>query len=339
MKRYLAALLIFFGFTGAKVQAQDLHFSQYFNAPLLINPANTGFDPNADYRIGINYRNQWASVMNNPYKTFSAWGDVQAFGNQFDDAWIGIGGVILRDAAGAGSLTSTKAYASVAYHQVLGLNSLLSLGFNAGWVNKKIDFSKLTFDNQWNGQFFDNKNLPSNENFAYDQVNYLDISLGANYAYFPTDNIYINGGLSVMHINRPVESFFDASKVDARLSMRYNAFLNALVKLNDSWILNPNLYYSEMTGTKEFVAGLNAAYNLSGDGTMQVIGGIYMRGNDAVIPTIGYQWGGMKLTVSYDATISSLSSYNNARGAYEFSLVKAGIFGGDKAVKCPTVTF
>lgn len=339
MKKFLLTIVIVVVAGGGMVYGQDLHFSQYFNAPLLVNPANTGFDPNADYRIGVNYRNQWASVMNNPYKTFSAWGDVQAFGNQFDDAWIGIGGVILRDAAGAGSLTSTKAYASVAYHQVLGLNSLISLGFNAGWVNKKIDFSKLSFDNQWNGQFFDNKNIPSNENFAYDQVNYLDVSLGANYAYFPTDNIYINGGLSAMHINRPVESFFDASKVDTRLSVRYNAFLNALIKLNDNWILNPNVYYSQMASAKEMVAGMNAAYNLSGDGAMQVIGGIYMRSDDAVIPMLGYQWGGMKLTVSYDATISALGSYNNSRGAYEFSLVKAGVFGAQKAVKCPTVTF
>ena len=42
--------------------AQDLHFSQYFNSLLLVNPANAGFAPDVDYRVGINYRNQWASV-------------------------------------------------------------------------------------------------------------------------------------------------------------------------------------------------------------------------------------------------------------------------------------
>ncbi|HTE10970.1 MAG TPA: hypothetical protein VK645_08370, partial [Chitinophagaceae bacterium] len=35
---------------------QDLHFSQFFNSPLTTNPANTGFIPDADYRIGANYR-------------------------------------------------------------------------------------------------------------------------------------------------------------------------------------------------------------------------------------------------------------------------------------------
>ena len=55
-----------------KTAAQDLHFSQFFNSPLVTNPANTGFIPDADYRIGANYRNQWSSVMSVPYKTVSA---------------------------------------------------------------------------------------------------------------------------------------------------------------------------------------------------------------------------------------------------------------------------
>ena len=42
--------------------AQDLHFSQFMNSPLLTNPANTGFIPDGDFRLGANYRNQCASV-------------------------------------------------------------------------------------------------------------------------------------------------------------------------------------------------------------------------------------------------------------------------------------
>ena len=59
----------------------------------------------------------------------------------------GLGWAVLfcSDVAGTGSLTSTKAYASIAYHQELGLSSLLTAGFNVGWANKRIDQSKLTF--------------------------------------------------------------------------------------------------------------------------------------------------------------------------------------------------
>ena len=74
---------------------QDLHFSQYFNAPLLVNPANTGFNPDYDYRFGGNYRNQWATV-GNPYKTMSIWGDVKVLGDRFENGWLGLGGAILK---------------------------------------------------------------------------------------------------------------------------------------------------------------------------------------------------------------------------------------------------
>ncbi len=335
-KKWIPALLCVL--MGSCAMAQDLHFSQYFNSPLLINPANTGFAPDVDWRLGINYRNQWSSISNNPYKTMSAWGDAQLFNGRFENGWVGIGGSLLRDVAGSGNLTSTKAYGSIAYHQMLGLGSLLSAGFTAGIVNKRIDLTKLTFDNQWNGKFFD-VTIPSGERFLYSSVSYFDLQVGMNYAYFPNERTYLNAGVSVMHLNRPKESFFDESSFDAGTSRRYTVFLNGSFKLNDQWIVNPNIYYSRMAKANEVVLGGNANYNLSGDGYTQLIGGLYYRSGDAVIPMVGYQWNGFKLTVSYDATVSSLSTYNQSRGAYELSLMKAGLFGDNKNIKCPTVKF
>lgn len=206
-KIFFACLVLNIALTfHLKLIAQDLHFSQYFNSPLLVNPANTGFIPDGEYRLGINYRNQWAN-LGNPYKTFSAFGDAQIFGNRFENGWIGIGGALLRDVAGSGNLTNTRAFGSVAYHQAVGLGSLVSAGFNVGWVNKRVDFTKLTFDNQWNGKFFD-ISAPSGEPFVANQVNYLTLQAGLNYAYYPNENTYLNIGISASNINRPREFFF-----------------------------------------------------------------------------------------------------------------------------------
>jgi len=73
------------------VHAQDLHFSQFMNSPLTTNPANTGFIPDGDYRLGVNYRNQWAAVMAVPYKTMSAFGDVQVLKDRMENGWVGQG--------------------------------------------------------------------------------------------------------------------------------------------------------------------------------------------------------------------------------------------------------
>lgn len=325
---------------GLLANAQDLHFSQWFNSPLTTNPANTGFIPDADYRIGANYRNQWSAVMFEPYKTMSIWGDAQVFRNRIQNGWLGLGGVILRDQAGSGNLTSTQAYASIAYHQMLGYSSLLTAGFNVGWVNKRINSANLKFPDQFDGKFFDHT-LPTSVQIDQPSVNFFDMQVGMNYAYFPSNNVYVNGGFSVWHLNRARESFFstDPAGFDSRLPMRYLAFFNSSFKANENVILNPMAYYSNQSGSSEAVAGLNIQYNLSHDGDEQVIGGLYYRVGDSFIPMIGFVYQNIRLTFTYDVTASSLSKYNSGNGAWEFALSHYGYYteynGNRRESLCP----
>jgi type IX secretion system PorP/SprF family membrane protein len=215
---------------------------------------------------------------------------------------------------------------------------LLSIGFNVGYVNKRIDFSKLTFDNQWNGKFFD-ITAPSNEPFLTNQVNYFNLQAGANYAYYPNDNAYLNVGVSVSNINRPNESFFSPSLTDTRLSTRITTFVNGSFRAGDAWIVNPNVYVSKMSTAYEIVGGINGQRKLDEEGNTQLILGAYYRLNDALIPMIGFQQSSLRLTFNYDATMSGLKNYNQSRGAYEISIVKQGLVNPDKPIKCPAVRF
>jgi len=337
--RLLIAVMVVVACSG-NVQAQDLHFSQFFNSPLTTNPANTGFIPDADYRIGANYRNQWVSVMDVPYKTISVFGDAQIFRNKIENGWVGVGGVILRDVAGSGNLTSTKVYGSLAYHQMIGYASLLSAGFNVGWANKRIDPTRLKFPDQFNQAtgFFD-AGIPTSVVFNSTSISYMDIQAGLNYAYFPNDKVYVNGGFSVHHLNKPRETFFTSSGFDNRLAPRYIGFLNASLKINDQVIVNPMAYYTNQSKASELVAGASLNYNLSGDGETQVIGGLFYRGGESFIPLLGFQWKNFTMSFTYDVTSSSLSSYNNSRGAIEFSLVRHGFYdeynGNQRQALCP----
>lgn len=324
------------------VFAQDLHFSQFFNSPLTTNPANTGFLPENDYRLGANYRQQWASIPAQ-FQTMSIFGDAQVFRDRFESGWMGLGGVILRDVAGSGNLTSTKVYGSAAYHQMLGSTGLLSVGFNIGWANKRVDITKFTYDNQWNGKFFD-AGAPSGENFAATSINYLDVQVGINYAYFPSDNVYLHAGASVQHVNSPKETFFNNTiGYDNSIARRYIAFADAVLKVNDRVIVSPGAYFTTQAKATELTLGLHANYNLTGDGEKQVIGGLYYRGNDAFIPMIGFQWKSVRLMFSYDATTSSLSNYNNMRGASEFALLYQGYYNpynqSIRQTQCPVPRF
>ena len=321
---------------SSKMQAQDLHFSQFFNSPLITNPANTGFIPDADYRLGGSYRDQWSTIMTQPYKTMSIFGDAQIFRDKLENGWLGIGGVLLTDVAGSGSLRSTKFYGSLAYHQMLGESSLLSAGFNIGYANKTIDASKLKYPDQFDGKFFDNTR-PTSVVLSNNNVSYLDIQAGMNYAYFPQENIYINAGYSIQHVNQPRESFFNDLTNNGIIPIRHIGFLNAILKVNDRVIINPNAYFTTQAKATELVFGMNANYNLSEFGEKQLIAGLYYRLGDAIIPMAGLEVGSLKFTFSYDVTLSGLNKFNGYRGASEFSIIKKGFYpeNVDRQSLCP----
>ena len=336
MNRFKIILFSFMFVWVLNADAQDLHFSQFFNSPLTTNPANTGFIPDADYRLGAHYRNQWSSIMAVPYKTISVFGDAQVFRNRLENGWLGLGAVLLSDQAGSGSLTSTKIYGSLAYHQMLGNSSLLSAGFNLGWANKRIDQTNLKFPDQFDGKFFDNK-LPTSVVFVNNNISYFDMQVGMNYAYFPTEDVYINAGYSIHHVNRPKESFFAENSTDAIIPMRHIGFVNAILKVNPRVIVSPNIYFTTQAKSTDLMGGLVANYNLSAYGETQLIAGLYYRLKDAVIPMVGLEYKGIRFTFSYDVTTSSLKNYNNYQGATEFNLIKNGFYpeNVDRQSLCP----
>lgn len=333
--RFLICVLLSCFFFGS-ASSQDLHFSQFFKSPLSTNPANTGFIPDADYRLGIQYRKQFSNIMSSPYKTFSVFGDAQICRNLFENGWMGMGGLLMNDVAGAGSLQSTKLYGSLAYHQMIANSSLISGGFNLGYVSKRIDASKLKFPDQFDGKFFDNA-LPTNVVLSNTSVTYFDLQAGVNYAYFPTENVYINAGYSIHHVNQPKESFFDDQSTDGKLSVRHIAFINGIFKAGERVILEPNIFYSNQAKASSLVGGLLLNYNLSEFGENELIAGLYYRNQDAMIPMLGLKYKQIKLLLSYDATVSPLNKFNNGAGANELSIINSGFYRdhSDRQTICP----
>jgi type IX secretion system PorP/SprF family membrane protein len=323
-------------------KAQDLHFSQFYNSPLSANPANTGFIPDADFRVGINYRNQYKSVPV-PYNTSSAFGDLQIAKDKLYNGWFGGGIMLLNDKAGSASLQSNKIYGSLAYHQILGESSVLSVGFQAGYVRKALDFSKLTFDNQWNGKFFDVQ-APVGESFASESTQYTDLNVGVNYALFPDENNYFNIGFAVQHVNRPKETFFSGvstlgNNYDLRLAPRFTTFLNGSFKLSDRVIVNPQAYVTNMQKVTQINLGGNLQYNLSGEegGVSQLIAGAYYRFKDAIVPMVGLKHKSLQTVFTYDATATSkLAPFNSMRGGAELSIIYTGILPnrGPRDTRC-----
>src|SRR5436189_4387374 len=108
--------------------SQDIHFSQFFEAPLWRNPSLAGIYT-GDIRVQAVYRDQWNSVTN-AYKTASLDGEYKMPIGKAND-FVTVGMQLLYDKAGTISWTSTYILPALNYHKSLSAekNRYLSLGF------------------------------------------------------------------------------------------------------------------------------------------------------------------------------------------------------------------
>jgi len=322
---------------GSIAHAQDLHFSQYFNAPMLQSPANTALMPESDYRAGINYRTQWGAIPV-PFNTFSAYADMQVMRNRNLTNWMGVGVVFFSDRAGDGNLALTKGMANIAYHIQLDDANMLSVGLCGGYAQRSIDIGKLTFDVQWDGFKF-NRDKINGESNTVAKSGYMDLGAGLNYAWFPNDATYIKFGAGLMHINQPKESLL--KNADNKIGMRPTAMVDALLKLNTGWIANPSVYYTFQRGASELLFGSQFSCNVSPSERKpnSLYMGAYYRLGDAVIALAGFEWQQIRVVGTYDITVSSLSNANGGNGAFEISVSYQGLFGAGSidrnAYSCP----
>lgn len=317
---------------------QGVHFSQYFNAPLLLNPANTALLPASDFRLGANFRRQWTSVPV-PFQTISAYADLQLLRNQNITNWLGLGLAFFNDKAGSGELSLTKVEGFVAYHVQMGQFSMISVGASVGTVQRTVDFNKLTYDRQWDGFNF-NRNMANGEDANIQRTRYMDVGAGVNLAWFPNEALYCKLGLGISHINQPRESFYNQNN---RVSMRPNANFDVRLQVNPNFILNPSVYYTAQRGANQLTFGALMECNVTPEAdeglrTSLLFGG-YHRLGESIIGAIGLQFNDIRLMSSYDFTVSTLSNANKGRGAMEIGIIYQGVYGdisrGRSSYGCP----
>lgn len=313
MKKIL--IVIWLIFSVFIVSAQDIHFSQFTNAPLQLNPALTGYTE-YNLRFGLNYRNQWNSIST-PYITQSAYIDGKLTPKSFKSDWFGIGGLFYSDKAGECSLSNTKGMLLVAYNKGLNRNNtfIISIGAGIGIVNKSVNFNKLTFDNQWNGTGFSTL-LPSNENYSNNSIFYADFNGGLLVSYTQSSDFGYYIGISLSHINRPKDSFYDNGHRLGRKTIIHGGILG---RLSEKLMVNPQIMYSTQKKSSETILGANFRFEYE---VVNLYLGIWYRWSRDFIPSAGLEYKGFNFMLSYDVISSDINQRSNYNGGFEFSLSK-----------------
>ena len=318
-----ASLLAALALTFQTAQAQDVHFTQFDAAPLIVNPANTGaFD--GQWRAAGIYRNQWRSVTV-PFVTYGASFDAPIINDLTHDDYLAAGVQLYNDKAGDGNLSNFSGLVSVAYHKFLGgteePNKSLSIGLQGGYAQKSIDLSRLYFGDEYvNGIFQQGTGAEQLNN----KVNFFTVNTGIRWSHAIGDRFGYTIGAGAMNLNQPQESLQKKKASDVGLGIRYAAQAGAIAYLSDNFSLRPAVLYQTQASANELVAGNEFHYVVNNAevravATSVFLGGWY-RSGDALMISAGLEWKGVRMGVSYDYNTSSLKNASNGNGGFEISL-------------------
>ena len=316
-------------------RSQDIHFSQFFEAPLLRNPSLAGIFT-GDIRVQLVYRDQWNTVTN-AYKTGSMNAEYKMPIGKAND-FITAGVQVLYDRAGTVSWVSTHILPALNYHKSLSVDrsSYLSLGFMGGPVNRRFDRSRMTTNSTYDG-------IGDGETFIEPNYTYWDAAVGMSYNTQlnkdPENNIFL--GLAYHHFTNPSNSFY--RNASATVQPKWVGSGGIRFSVTPASYITLQADYSQQGQFSETVAGALYGIKLGGPDldhpSYTLHGGAFLRWDDALIPVVKLDYHPFAFSLSYDVNISKLKTSSYGRGGFELGLSYIGFTNRDNstlnAVNCP----
>ena len=309
---------------SSRSSAQDIHFSQFFEAPLLRNPSLAGIFT-GDIRVQGVYRDQWNSFTN-AYRSGSFNVEYKMPVGKGDD-FITTGLQVLYDKAGTVGLTTTHFLPAINYHKSLSSEKqmYLSLGFMGGLVNKGIDQSKITTDQQFSGGSYD-PSLSNGENFSSALYSYLDGSFGLSFNTSFGDNQQHSmfTGAAFHHVNRPQNSFYRTA--NAAINPKYVISGGVKYNIDGYTFFTLQADYSQQGSLQETIAGALYSIRIGEPEQASYIlhAGAFLRWKDAIIPVLKIDYHPLSIAMSYDVNVSQLKTVSMGRGGFELSVSYMG---------------
>jgi type IX secretion system PorP/SprF family membrane protein len=310
------------------VNAQDLHFSQISQMPLLLNPAATGVMDGWE-RVSLQHRNQWVG-SNGKYNNTMASFDFNVLKSEMNDrGYIGIGGFFFNDVAGDGKIGRQSASLSLSGILPMGRNGhSLSAGLQAGFGSSTLNPNALVFESQWNGTEFDPTVL-SGENLN-NHFTYPDVGAGVLYqfdggksSFFGKNNSKFQLGASVYHVNRPSLKFAaGGTGVLNRKFVFHTMYTKDIADTKIQLELDAAQFIQGKQTETIFGALLKYKIRENGNylgGQSQIGAGLHMRTFDAMVPSVMILMKGFRFALSYDFTISALRKAQGG-GSFELSM-------------------
>ncbi len=315
MFKRLLTLICLLWWGVCTLHAQDPIYSQFFAAPLQLNPAFAGH-AYAPF-VSVNHRRQWTG-LGTAYVTTSA-----GYDQFLPKINSGFGLSVLQDDAGNGIIKRTDVSVQYAYRVQMSKKYFAKLGIEAGMIQHRLDWEKLIFEDMIDREtgLTTRNGVPIvGGEIAPDRMttNVLDLSSGI---LFYSKEAYF--GISAKHLNKQNTYFLNINdQLNQGLFTRwtihtgYEFTLREANRRRPGTYLSPNLMFVNQGPAWQLNTGVYVS-------TFVLSAGAWYRATnnaDAMIFYIGIKPGIFKVGYSFDFTVSKLKQ-STTDGTHEFSLM------------------
>ena len=318
--RRIILFILAIGIIGG-LRAQDIHYSQFYQSDLNVNPALTGIF-SADKRFSASYRHQWQSVPV-PYLTFSGAYDQKFYKGGNKTGFFSGGALFNYDQAADSRLSLIQLSLSGSYTYLINQNNLLTGGLQLGASQRSFTTNELQWGSQFDGVMF-NDMLASGENFPGTNFFLFNSSIGVNYRWQKSSRTKLNLGAAYMHLLTSDATFY---REGLNLAPRYTFHLHSSFKITNFLDLRINGLAQFQAGASEYVpAGILRLYINQSRGKefaldLGVIARFTPNQTDAIAPKIGFGFSRWEVSLSYDINISDFQVATNRYGGPEIHLL------------------
>jgi len=316
--------ILIFIILAIEAEAQDPHFTQFYSAPLTVNPAYTGVFA-GNLRLLSNVRLQWMGSGSPIYTTtFGVDGNIgkNRRGGQHP---FNFGLLLMNDNALNGVLQSNYASAAGSYHIPLDPEAFgtLGIGFSAIYGDRNVNFNKISFANQFsNGQF--DLSIPNGEAALMNMKPYFTGSAGLLYQYADENKgSFFDIGISCYNFNKPKQTII--KDTNQFVPIRFSSQVSFQKYIRDDGIIEIRGIYQNQAATQYFQLGLFFE-KLLGETQEHTIGaGAWYRSKDAVSPYLKLGIKQFHIGLTYDIILNDLKSasgYNSMEVSLQYIINK-----------------
>jgi|TARA_R110000737_G_scaffold164641_2_gene192325 type IX secretion system PorP/SprF family membrane protein len=301
---------------------QDVHYSMWYGSPSLLNPAATA-TMEQDYTLFTNYRTQWMTALDQPFRTNSFSGEMKMGAEKMNSGWFGAGIHFTNDATGENRITTNYVSVPINYVFEMTSNRLFSIGFKPGVINRTKNSDIQTWDNQWNGIAFDNSVISGESSGS--RLTVFDIGAGMYFKKEWDNRSKFDFGIAANHLNAPGVNF---QSITNQLYRQYIVHTSMSLKPRKyRFMVSPQIITMFQGPQQDIIIGSSIDFLLKEGSTrttfrqQQTFGiGLNYRMYDALIVSFMLKMNGFQIGASYDAALFGNRKATKTVGAAEVFL-------------------